>query len=116
MTPMGDSAETNAIGNVVERLVRRFPTVTRERVQEVVDGEYARLGDGPVQQYVPALVEHASDERLRNEADPVLESEDPGGPVLVSDDDTDLDPLEIERRRREQRAGFLFGDLGGGSV
>ena len=41
---------------------------------------------------------------------------DPGGPVIVPDDASEMDPLEIERKAREQRGGFLFGDLGGGSV
>ena len=43
-------------------------------------------------------------------------SGDPGGPPVVPDDASEMDPMEIERKAREQRAGFLFGDLGGGSV
>jgi hypothetical protein len=43
-----------------------------------------------------------------------VSSTDPGGPALLGDDE--LDPMEIERRGREREAGFLFGDLGGGSV
>ncbi|WP_187432668.1 three-helix bundle dimerization domain-containing protein [Agromyces mariniharenae] len=113
---MEDPVEQAAIRNVVDRLVERFPTLGRERVEAVVDEASARLADGKVREYIPALVEHAADEQLRQEADPVdLAAEDAGGPVLA-DDGSDLDPLEVERKAREQRAGFLFGDLGGGSV
>jgi hypothetical protein len=113
---MDDPVEQSAIRNVIDRLAERFPTLGRERVESVVREESARLADATVRAYVPALVEHAADERLRQEADPVdLGAGDPGGPVLA-DDGSALDPLEVERRAREQRAGFLFGDPGGGSV
>jgi hypothetical protein len=86
-------------------------------VQQVVDEELARVEDGRVREYIPALVEHAADERLRQQADPVsVAGGDPGGPAMVVDDASEMDPMQIERKAREQRAGFLFGDLGGGSV
>lgn len=110
-----DPVEQRALANVLERLAARYPTLDRAHVASVIDEELARLDDGPLREYVPALVEHAADERLRAEAEPVRVT-DPGGPTLVDDDLTDLDPLEVERRQREQRAGFLLGDLGGGSV
>ena len=89
----------------------------RDRVQQVVDEELARVEGGRLREYIPALVEHAADDRLREEADPVsVTAGDPGGPVIVPDDASEMDPLEIERRARQQQAGFLFGDLGGGSV
>ena len=114
---MGDPVEGNAVENVVERLAERFPSVSRARVEQVVGEEFARLDGGRVREYLPALVEHAADERLREEAEPVSVAEgDPGGPTLVADEGSGLDPMEVERRAREQRAGFLFGDLGGGSA
>ena len=114
---MSDPVEHDAVENVIARLSERFPTLGRDRVQQVVDEELARVEGGRVREYIPALVEHAADERLREEADPVsITAGDPGGPVIVPDDASEMDPLEIERKAREQRAGFLFGDLGGGSV
>ena len=114
---MSDPVEHNAVQNVVERLVERFPTLGREHVEGIVDEEVARLADGRVREYIPALVEHASDERLRQEAEPVdITAGDPGGPAVVPDDASELDPLEVERMAREQRAGFLFGDPGGGPI
>ena len=114
---MSDPVEHDAVENVIARLSERFPSLSRDRVQQVVDEELARFEGGRVREYVPALVEHAADERLRVEADPVsITAGDPGGPVIVPDDASEMDPLEIERRARQQQAGFLFGDLGGGSV
>ena len=113
---MSDPVEHHAVENVIARLTERFPSLSRERVQQVVDEELARVEGGRIREYVPALVEHAADERLREEADPVSVTSDPGGPPVVADDASEMDPMEIERKAREQRAGFLFGDLGGGSV
>jgi hypothetical protein len=113
---MSDPVEHHAVENVIVRLTERFPSLSRDRVQQVVDEELARFEDGRVREYIPALVEHAADERLREEADPVSVTPDPGGPPVVADDASEMDPMEIERKAREQRAGFLFGDLGGGSV
>ncbi|WP_202106957.1 three-helix bundle dimerization domain-containing protein [Agromyces seonyuensis] len=111
---MGDPVERNAIANVIERLVERFPTLTRERVEAVVGEEAERLADGRVREYIPALVEHAADERLRLEGEPLPVVDDSEAPAVVQDDGDSLDPSEVERRQREQHAGFLFGDLGGG--
>ena len=114
---MSDPVEHHAVENVIARLTARFPSLIQDRVQQVVDEEFARFEDGRVREYIPALVEHAADERLREEADPVsVTAGDPGGPPMVPDDASEMDPMEIEREAREQRAGFLFGDLGGGSV
>ena len=114
---MSDPVEHHAVENVIDRLAERFPTLGREHVQQVVEEELDRLEGNRVREYIPALVEHAADERLRGEADPVsVSSADVGGPPLVPDDASELDPLEIERRQREGRGGFLFGDLGGGPV
>jgi hypothetical protein len=114
---MSDPVEHNAVENVIQRLVQRFPTLEPEHVRRVVDEEFAGMADGRVREYIPALVEHAAEERLRQEAKPVdITGGDPGGPAVVPDDASELDPLEIERKAREQRAGFLFGDPGGGPV
>ncbi|WP_212275421.1 three-helix bundle dimerization domain-containing protein [Agromyces salentinus] len=107
--------EADAIEHVVTELTARYPSVDATRVRGIVEDEARRLVGNPVRDYVPSLVAHAADERLRQEGEPIhAGAGDPGGPVLASEDD--LDPLEVERREREQHAGFLFGDLGGGSV
>ncbi|SFR74670.1 hypothetical protein SAMN05428970_1767 [Agromyces sp. CF514] len=112
---MSDPVERNAVANVLSRLRDRFPSVEAERVGAIVAEETARLASNPIREYVPSLIEHAADERLRQEADPVdVGGGDPGGPVLVSDDE--IDPMEVERNRRLQHDGFLFGDPGGGPV
>ncbi|MRG60165.1 hypothetical protein GE115_09835 [Agromyces sp. CFH 90414] len=111
---MGDPVEQHAIQNVVERLDARYPSLGRAHVRAVIDEEVTRLAGNPVREYLPALVEHAADERLRQEADPVAVVDDSGRAAVVADDGDQLDPMEVERRAREQRAGFLFGDLGGG--
>ena len=114
---MSDPVEHDAVENMIARLSERFPSLSRDRVQQVVDEELARFEGGRVREYIPALVEHAADEPLPVYPDHVtITAHDPGGPVIVPDDASEMDPLEIERRARQQQAGFLFGDLGGGSV
>ena len=114
---MGDPVEARAIANVVESLVGRYPTVSRERIEAIVEEEAARTADAKVREYVPSLIEHAADERLREEARPVSpEASDPGGPVIIPNDGVQLDPMEVERRKREEHPGLLFGDPGGGPV
>ena len=68
---MSDPVEHHAVENVIARLTERFPSLSRDRVQQVVDEELARFEDRRVREYIPALVEHAADERLREEADPM---------------------------------------------
>lgn len=107
--------ENQALQEVVDRLAVRFPTLSSERIRQVVDVEQLRLENGTVRDFVPVLVEHAAMEQLRKEADPVrapVEDEAPAARVL--DDPQELDPMERERLEREQHGGFLFGDLGGG--
>ncbi|QAY72238.1 hypothetical protein ET445_01675 [Agromyces protaetiae] len=111
---MGDPVEAHAIANVVEQLVERYPTVSRERIEEIIAEETARTADAKVREYVPSLIEHAADERLREEAHPVDRTDSGGGgPVIVANDADHLDPIEVEQRSRN--TGLLFGDLGGGS-
>jgi hypothetical protein len=112
---MGAPEENQAVGQVEGRLAGRFPSVPPERIRQVVDEEFRKLETGAVQDFVPVLVEHAAMERLRQEADPVPMPLDDRGPAdFVRDDPPELDPMEIQRREREHRGGFLFGDLGGG--
>lgn len=107
--------EDDAIGHVRQRLIDRFPSLKRGRIQQVVAEEFARFEGAPVRVYVPALVEHAADARLRLEGEvDRSHDDDPGGPVIAPHEPTDLDPMQVEHRRREQRAGFLSVTLAAG--
>lgn len=120
---MSELDEDRAIDQVIARLAARFPTVTRAHLGQVVYEEQHRLVDNPVRDFVPVLVEHAASDRLRAEAEPVNIEPDAAAesagvtdePNDAADEPVDLDPMEIERLRA-RKAGFLFGDLGGGPV
>ena len=112
---MSELDEHQGMDEVVNRLAQRFPTLTLDRIHLVVDEELHRLENGRIRDFVPVLVEHAATERLRKEADPVAATvDDPAAGAIVADDPLELDPMEVERKAREARSGFLFGDLGGG--
>ena len=109
---MSELDEGQAIAQVVDRLAAQFPSLARERVQQVVDEERERVAGGRVRDFVPVLVEHEAKERLRAEAEQVHAPAGAGDIARVPDDPVELDPMEVERNSR--RSGFLFGDLGGG--
>ena len=113
---MSELDEDRAIDQVIARLAARFPTVTHAHIGQVVYEEQHRLDDNPVRDFVPVLVEHAASDRLRAEAEPVnVEPDAPAESAGIGDDPIELDPMEIERLK-SRKAGFLFGDLGGGPV
>lgn len=110
-------AEDRNLEHVVDRLAARFPSLSADHVRHVVDVERRRLENGTVRDFVPVLVEHAAMEELRKEADPVrlrAGAETDGPATRDLDDPHELDPMERERRERDQRGGFLFSDLNGG--
>ena len=45
---MSDPVEHHAVENVIARLTARFPSLSQDRVQQVVDEELARFEDGRV--------------------------------------------------------------------
>lgn len=111
---MSALGENEGLNEVVDHLAARFPSLSREHVSHVVSDKRHRLETAAVSAFVPALVEHAAMEELRKEADPVrLRVEDSGSPMHPTDEPLQSDPMERERREREQHGGFLFGDLGG---
>jgi hypothetical protein len=61
--------ELKAMGHVVERLAKRFPTLPRERIEQAVYAEYVALDGGRIREYVPVLVEHGAKDRLRAHRD-----------------------------------------------
>ena len=101
--------------HVVDRLGARFPSLPAEHVRDVVEAERHRLENGSVRDFIPVLIEHAAMEQLRKEADPVrLRAESHSPAMRLRDDPQALDPMERDRRERDQHGGFLFSDLDGG--
>ncbi|MFB9308775.1 hypothetical protein BJY17_001759 [Agromyces hippuratus] len=112
---MDHTEEARAVGEVIDRLVGRFPDLPRDHIAAVVEAAHLELEGNPVRDFVPVLVEHTAKKRLKQEAKaaPVLTDAAPGDRA-VGDVAVELDPMEIERQARERESGFLFGDLGGG--
>jgi hypothetical protein len=107
--------EDQNLEHVVDRLAARFPSLPAEHIWHVVGVERHRLENGTVRDFVPVLVEHAAMEQLREEADPIRLRAEPEAPATrVLDDPQDLDPMEMQRRERDQHGGFLFSDLDDG--
>ena len=112
---MDDAEEERAVEDVIDRLAGRFPDVPRDHIVTVVHETHLELRGNPIRDFVPVLVEHTAKKRLRREAKPeTVPIDDRSAIVAASDEPLELDPMEVERRSREQRSGFLFGDLGGG--
>ncbi len=65
---MNDLDEDKAVADVVERLAERFPSIPRNRVEEIVEGERRALEGKPIRDYIPVLVEHGAKARLRDES------------------------------------------------
>lgn len=53
-----------ALGDVVDRLAAKFPALSREYIEDVVQQEHSLLDTGRVRAFVPVLVEHAARDRL----------------------------------------------------
>ena len=119
---MDHAEEARAVGEVIDRLVGRFPDLPRDRIAAVVEAAHVELEGNPIRDFVPVLVERTAKQRLKQEAmaAPVLADAALGDAILADPvpgdaaGDVELDPMEIERLARERRSGFLFGDLGGG--
>jgi hypothetical protein len=60
---MDDIHEEDAVEEVCQRLVLRFPTIPLATVRATVQEVHATL-DGPVRNYVPLLVERGAKDRL----------------------------------------------------
>ncbi|MFB6612040.1 three-helix bundle dimerization domain-containing protein [Agromyces sp. NPDC056379] len=116
---MDHTEEARAVGEVIDRLVGRFPDLPRDHVAAVVEAAHLELEGNPVRDFVPVLVERTAKQRLKQEATAVPVIADApaseSGSAAGDDADVELDPMEIERRARERESGFLFGDLGGGA-
>ncbi|RFA10884.1 hypothetical protein B7R54_17970 [Subtercola boreus] len=65
---MEPEKEKEAVGKVAERLAEKFPDVSPEHIDDVVQSEYEALADAPVRDYIPVLVEHEAREDLTRES------------------------------------------------
>jgi len=54
---VGEASERALIGQVVERLTRKNPTVPQETVATLVNAAHARFDQSKVRDFVPLLVE-----------------------------------------------------------
>lgn len=57
--------ESKEIDEVIERLMKKFPTATRDEVVEAVSEEHEALTGNRVRDFVPVLVEKQAKKRLK---------------------------------------------------
>jgi hypothetical protein len=62
---MGVCEELRALTGVVDRLAEKFPEVPSGIIEEVVQEQHRELDAGSVRDFVPILVEHGAQDRLR---------------------------------------------------
>ncbi|KGJ71848.1 hypothetical protein GY21_19365 [Cryobacterium roopkundense] len=65
---MDPHTERQNILKVIERLEAQFPLVSRDRIENLVEFEYAQFVGRPVRQYISILVEHVAKSRLLKDA------------------------------------------------
>lgn len=54
---MDTAEELRHVAALVERLTRKFPELDPDTVEETVTSVHHQLGDAPIRDYVPVLVE-----------------------------------------------------------
>ncbi|MET0713268.1 MAG: hypothetical protein ABWY57_00005 [Mycetocola sp.] len=114
---MSELDESQAIDQVIDRLVEHFPSLDRDHIADVVEDEHRQLDAGRVRDFVPVLVEKAAKKRLKKEAkatDTVAEHRQELAPLPASD--AALDPMEVERASREGHRGPMLGNALGGAT
>ncbi|MFI5694778.1 three-helix bundle dimerization domain-containing protein [Kribbella sp. NPDC051586] len=62
---MNTADEDRAIGEVVDRLAKAFPSVGVDKVAQVVSDTRPEFADVPIRDFVPLFVERGAKERLR---------------------------------------------------
>jgi hypothetical protein len=65
---MNSDEEQVAIEHSIDRLAERFPTVTRDRITELVHLIHDEFVGRPIRDFVPVLVEHLVRDRLNADA------------------------------------------------
>ncbi|ANP73711.1 three-helix bundle dimerization domain-containing protein [Cryobacterium arcticum] len=113
---MSELDETQAIGQVIDRLSQRFPGLGRAHIANIVEEEHGRLEEGRVRDFVPVLVEKAAKNRLKKEATETFVPVQQPQPLVPSQDGApDPEPMEVERASRAAQGSHLFGGLVGDS-
>ncbi|CAN5325429.1 hypothetical protein BH09ACT6_BH09ACT6_03580 [soil metagenome] len=59
--------ERSAVDHVAKRLTQKYPEMSPEHINAVVQETYQSLLDKPLRDYIPNLVEHLSKAQLRAE-------------------------------------------------
>jgi len=59
--------EDIAVEHAAERLAERYPTVPRERIDELVEKHHENFAGAPVRDFVPVLIEHDVKQELNAE-------------------------------------------------
>lgn len=62
---MDTAEEMRHVTALVERLIRKFPELDPHTVEETVTGVHRQLGDAPIRDYVPVLVEREATDSLK---------------------------------------------------
>jgi hypothetical protein len=83
-------AENERMKAIADRLAEDYTTESgqpaqRDHVADVVDAAAEPLGDAPIQDFVPLLVENAARDRLHAEGLHVVPAEPDSGPARRSD-------------------------------
>lgn len=65
---MDTEHEDQAVSQVIDRLVEKFPDRPRSVIEDVVTTERQLLDGKPIRDYVPVLIEHGAKARLRKSA------------------------------------------------
>ncbi len=61
---MDTTEEAKAVAEVAERLLRRFPHLPKQTVDDLVDQVHAQFEGRPIRDFVPVLVENIARSRL----------------------------------------------------
>lgn len=61
---MLDRSEQTAIGEVIDRLAQKYPTVPPEMVNSVVQDAHAKFEGRPIRDFVPIFVERSAGTEL----------------------------------------------------
>lgn len=61
---MAPEEEQRAVAEVVERLLKRFPTMPAQRVTNVVDSISATFREARIRDYIPILIEREARDHL----------------------------------------------------
>ena len=59
--------EDIAVEHAAERLAERYPSVPRERIDELVEKHHENFEGAPVRDFVPVLIEHDVKQELNAE-------------------------------------------------